>query len=264
MCEALSSKSPPSDPTEILRWVHGIAKHKVADFHRSRKFRSSEPLPELSQAPAPFEARSAPRWVLHQVCGQENKATLLWAIREDAREGLDEIAKEAAFAPAAVRQRVSRFRRNMRTRYLALAAAAALLALGGSLLQYHAKRQSNLPAIIADSSSQLNLQSFDALQGNWRVVSLHPSQALDPKRVALTTIPLHLISIRVQDSIVRVSSPLHQGERRLTRYDQSNGELVMLDDGGREQVSRFRWEGSRLVVNAVSGVWQGEIVLERR
>ncbi len=34
LCEALSSSNVPASAADVPRWVMGIAKHKVADFHR--------------------------------------------------------------------------------------------------------------------------------------------------------------------------------------------------------------------------------------
>ena len=34
LCDALASSSIPSDPEEMRRWLIGIARHKIADYHR--------------------------------------------------------------------------------------------------------------------------------------------------------------------------------------------------------------------------------------
>src|SRR4051812_11112222 len=36
LTEALVAASAPSDPAEFRRWVHGIARHKIADSFRRR------------------------------------------------------------------------------------------------------------------------------------------------------------------------------------------------------------------------------------
>src|SRR5687767_7282890 len=34
LCDALAAGNIPSDPEEFRRWLTGIARHKIADFHR--------------------------------------------------------------------------------------------------------------------------------------------------------------------------------------------------------------------------------------
>ncbi len=57
--EALDAPTPPTDRDEARRWLFGIARHKIADFHRLRRrtFAAVDP-EQLASRPAPIEARS--------------------------------------------------------------------------------------------------------------------------------------------------------------------------------------------------------------
>jgi len=126
--EALASDRRPEEAAELRRWVMGIARHKVADFHRRGRKEVPEELPEVEVSPAPHEAREMVRWAEQQAHSTRDAGeTLKWMAREGEGEKLETIAEEEALPPARVRQRVSRMRRWMRERWLAeLAAVAAL------------------------------------------------------------------------------------------------------------------------------------------
>ncbi|KYF97187.1 hypothetical protein BE20_39520 [Sorangium cellulosum] len=130
LCEALASPARPADPTELRRWLLGIARHKVADHHR-RSFReTATELPDLPVGPPPVEARELARWAEEQAAAnRDGRQTLSWMAREGEGEKLESIAAEEQVPAARVRQRVSRMRRWMRERWLAELAAAAALAI---------------------------------------------------------------------------------------------------------------------------------------
>jgi DNA-directed RNA polymerase specialized sigma24 family protein len=131
LCDALGAERIPNDRVEIRKWLVGIARHKVADFHRrSGRERPSE-LGELEAEPAPVEERQLVEWAEQQAHSTgDARQTLEWMAREGEGEKLASIAAEAKVAPTQVRQRVSRMRRWMKERWLAeLAAAAAVLLL---------------------------------------------------------------------------------------------------------------------------------------
>ncbi|WP_437728492.1 RNA polymerase sigma factor [Sorangium sp. So ce861] len=130
LCDALASPARPADPTELRRWLLGIARHKVADHHR-RSFReTAAELPDLPVGPPPVEARELARWAEEQAAAnRDGRQTLSWMAREGEGEKLESIAAEEQVPAARVRQRVSRMRRWMRERWLAELAAALALAI---------------------------------------------------------------------------------------------------------------------------------------
>lgn len=151
LCDALAAPSPPEEREELRKWLIGIARHKVADFHRrtSREVIVETAEPELPAAPmdgavggspelTPYEsieARSMVRWAEEQAAStRDAKQTLDWMAREGEGEKLETIAEEAQVPAARVRQRVSRLRRWMKERWLAELAAVAALAVLAILL----------------------------------------------------------------------------------------------------------------------------------
>lgn len=130
LMEALASPSRPEDPSELRRWVLGIARHKVVDFHRRATREPPTELPDIEGSPAPIEARSLARWAEEQAgdAGEAQK-TLAWMAREGEGEKLEAIAAEEQVPAARVRQRVSRMRRWMKERWTAELAAVAMLTL---------------------------------------------------------------------------------------------------------------------------------------
>ncbi len=46
LCDAVASRSLPDEPEQLRRWLVGIARHKVADFHRKRSRGQHVALPE--------------------------------------------------------------------------------------------------------------------------------------------------------------------------------------------------------------------------
>ncbi|AUX42753.1 uncharacterized protein SOCE26_041860 [Sorangium cellulosum] len=130
LCDALASPARPTDPSELRRWLLGIARHKVADHHRRASREAATELPDLPVGPPPVEARELARWAEEQASSSRDaQQTLAWMAREGEGEKLESIAAEAQVPAARVRQRVSRMRRWMRERWRAELAAVAALAL---------------------------------------------------------------------------------------------------------------------------------------
>jgi DNA-directed RNA polymerase specialized sigma24 family protein len=127
----------PIEDEDIVRWVHGICRHKVVDwFRRSRREIPRDLEDETSGQPvaaaesAPQSAMDLLRWAQKELpAGEENAKTLEWMLREGAGEKLENIAAEANVPAPRVRQRVSRLRRYYKARWAAQAAALAALLL---------------------------------------------------------------------------------------------------------------------------------------
>jgi DNA-directed RNA polymerase specialized sigma24 family protein len=142
LCDALASDAIPSDDDQLRRWLMGITRHKVADFHRggARAGRHEE-LGEAPAESAPLEARAMARWAEKQTEGDaEAERTLDWMAREGGGEKLAHIAADAKVSPELVRQRVSRMRRFMRDKWAAELAAVAVV-LGMALVLWWVLRR---------------------------------------------------------------------------------------------------------------------------
>jgi DNA-directed RNA polymerase specialized sigma24 family protein len=127
----------PVEDEDIVRWVHGICRHKVVDWFRRSRREVPRDLEDESAGHPVAAAESAPqsamdllRWAQKELpAGEENAKTLEWMLREGAGEKLENIAAEANVPAPRVRQRVSRLRRYYKARWAAQAAALAALLL---------------------------------------------------------------------------------------------------------------------------------------
>ncbi|MGK3994183.1 sigma factor [Sorangium sp. So ce1024] len=148
LCDALAAPSRPADPTELRRWLLGIARHKVADHHRRSSRETAAELPDLPVGPPPIEARELARWAEEQAAAtRDARQTLSWMAREGEGEKLESIAADEHVPAARVRQRVSRMRRWMRERWLAELAAVAALALLAIVVLRLLRSAKDLPEI---------------------------------------------------------------------------------------------------------------------
>jgi RNA polymerase sigma factor (sigma-70 family) len=132
LTDALAAASAPESAEELRRWVHGIARNKIADQHRraGREIPREEPPPgEAAAESAPVSARDLLRWAESELPrGDDAQNTLEWMLREGDGEKLEQIAEEANLPAPRVRQRVSRLRRHFKSRWTAQLAAVAALA----------------------------------------------------------------------------------------------------------------------------------------
>lgn len=139
LTDALASKKQPGESEEIRRWVHGIAKNKIADVFRKR---GREPIPEsdpgreVAAESAPISAKDLLQWADQELPeGEQAERTLEWMLREGDGEKLETIAREENVPAPRLRQRVSRMRKHFRSRWAAQSAAlvAVLVVFGGLL-----------------------------------------------------------------------------------------------------------------------------------
>lgn len=158
LTDALVSANAPGDEREFQRWVHGIARHKIADLYRRR---GRNPLldPELDAKVASCDPGPATgelsQWIERELPQTDGaQATLHWLLREGDGETLDEIARDEAMPAPRVRQRVSRLRRHLHSRWLALGAAGlGLLLCAGLSLYLWASQKS--PEISKDTAPHI-------------------------------------------------------------------------------------------------------------
>jgi len=130
LAEAIASPHAPADSESLRRWIFGVAKHKVVDYHR-RAGRESFDLPDVEGTPAPHLEADLLRWAERNLPeGTENQKTLDWMLREGEGEKLESIAASEKLPPPRVRQRVSRLRRHFKEnwqREVALLAALGVI-----------------------------------------------------------------------------------------------------------------------------------------
>jgi DNA-directed RNA polymerase specialized sigma24 family protein len=131
LADAIESPHAPTDSESLRRWIFGVAKNKVVDYHR-RAGRETFDMPEVAGKPAPHAEADLLRWAeKHLPPGEENKTTLDWMLREGEGEKLEWIAETEKVPAPRVRQRVSRLRRHLKTHWQK---EVALLATLGVLI----------------------------------------------------------------------------------------------------------------------------------
>jgi DNA-directed RNA polymerase specialized sigma24 family protein len=149
LTEAFASRSAPGNAEEVHRWVHGILRHKVADFYRARKREpAADAANEVPAESAPISARDLLRWAEAELPeGEQATGTLDWMLREGDGEKLESIAREERVPAPRVRQRVARLRTFFRARWakeVALVTTIAVVIVAGVLWE-RALRQNTPP-----------------------------------------------------------------------------------------------------------------------
>ena len=181
LCDALAANAMPADEEELRRWLIGIARHKIADFHR-RAYRvtartvGDEPLATCTTSPAAFEEREVLQRMLGEVRSRRDAETMEWLVREHGGERLTDIAEENSLGADVVRQRVSRLRRALRAAaagLVILVAGAAAYALTHERVAIQPERISvEAPAVVRKPPILVELQ------GDWVVQGLRPDHEL--------------------------------------------------------------------------------------
>ncbi len=224
LCEALAAPAVPLEPSELPRWVTGIAKHKLVDERRRRARTAAQEVEPVAPPPSP-EAADLLRRIGEDVENEGDRRTLEWLMREHAGEPLFEIAREEALNASTLRQRICRLRRQLRARYL----VPLLLALGvgaGSVT----------PALLPRAhEGAVEMKALRGLSGEWRVRAAAPSQYADMD-----------LAVSVRDGSVVVRGPTGSLRRELV-VESSDGEQLTLRSGDSTWVARLEHLGdSRL------------------
>lgn len=233
LCDALQAERIPSDPVELRRWLAGIARHKVADFHRSRARTSGrterlddEGAIEPESPPAPLEAREVLANVIGETTAPRDRETLGWIVREHQGDQLSDIAEEAGLPSPVVRQRVSRLRRALRKRWAqALAFVFLLGGAGGAAYSLFGDGSGSI-AIAPDPSvaSPPIAAAPSPLDGTWRVQKIEPTAKLTQAQQALLDSEVPTIRVKVQGARIEITA--HMGAMVLTAKD-----VVQAKDG---------------------------------
>jgi DNA-directed RNA polymerase specialized sigma24 family protein len=269
--EALDAPAAPTDRDEVRRWLFGIARHKIADFHRLRRrvFAPVDP-EQLASRPAPIEARSLLRRVLADATRDPRGAqTMSWLLREADGEQLETLAHEAALPPATVRQRVSRMRRWLRKRWGEEALLLAALSLVGVAMVrgWHPSVDGQTTTMSADPGDDTAAAALVVLQGRWHVASVVPAATVPPAGRAVVEVEALATTIEVTGDQMTVRSP----SRRLATSLQPGPvadrafTLRLVEAGGSTHVVTVRVEGpDRLVITRSASDGGGSLVLEQQ
>lgn len=223
LADALEATRAPEDSTELRKWVFGIARRKVADLWKCRG-RHAPLRDEEGVQPSDNEADAVDlvRWAQREIGDfPEDQRTLRWMVREGLfGETLASIAVESGLPAAQVRQRVSRLRRLLRSKWviqLGLAAmTVVLLAVGWSTVverPYEPVRPDGV-AVRPDGVAVLDprIQKATKLRsdaeaacstGDWFMCeqSLDEAKALDPDGERATWV------MRLRELLVRLRAP---------------------------------------------------------
>ena len=187
LAEAIESPHAPTDSESLRRWIFGVAKNKVVDYHR-RAGRESFDLPDVEGTPAPHVEADLLRWAEKNLPeGAENKKTLDWMLREGEGEKLESIAASEKLPPPRVRQRVSRLRRHFKEnwqREVAMLAALGVIVSAVVFLVLPKKDPEIITHEITDprAAPMRRLALEKCATGEWKpcVDGLDEARRLDP------------------------------------------------------------------------------------
>lgn len=184
LTEAIESPHAPKDSESLRRWIFGVAKNKVVDFHR-RRGRESFDLPEVAEDPAPHAEADLLRWAERNLPeGEEAHKTLGWMLREGDGEKLESIAASEKLPAPRVRQRVSRLRRHLKTswaREVGLLAALGVVVAVALVVWFRKEPiEKDNPVARGEEIRRGALVKCDAQQWDACVSGLDDAKKLDP------------------------------------------------------------------------------------
>jgi DNA-directed RNA polymerase specialized sigma24 family protein len=256
LADALAAENPPADPSDVPRWLVGIARHKVADYHRAQRRVAPAPA-DVPTDPPPHETRD----MLEKILGEARRdaraaQTMAWMVREAEGESLADLAREAALPSTQVRKRVSRMRRLLRDRWIF--ALITVLAVGavGAASRWRAPPSENASHGAATGA----LAKYD---GVWRIARVEPGRSLDDTRRLLVDRYGSSSKVRVEGGKVTLTWPAGESSR-IMRVRETNGrhDLELKDDRGQTTTAIVTTtiEGN-LVFQPTSGPWNGTTLI---
>ena len=185
LADAVESPHAPADPETFRRWIFGVAKNKVVDYHR-RAGRETFEVPEVAERPAPHTEADLLRWAeKHLPPGEENRTTLDWMLREGDGEKLEWIAESEKVPAPRVRQRVSRLRRHLKTHWqkeVTLLATLGVLITAALLFLRHREPEPIANEDVLRGIELRNQGLEKCAAGEWKpcLEKLDAAKALDP------------------------------------------------------------------------------------
>ena len=259
LCDALGAPALPSDPTDLRRFVAGIARHKVADFHRRLRRNDVNEVDDLVVDPPPVEARALLARIVSSIASVRERETLEWLVREHDGEQLRTIAEETGIPAPAVRQRVSRLRRVLRAQW---AHALALLVVAGSCAAL-AERHHPGDAIVADPGDPV-ARAAGVAQGQWHVERVEHVASPESAREALEA---KVVDIRIRGRRITVTGPLVNVTRTVsaaTTLPDGAIAIELRDGDGEVQHATAAVDGNRMLLTIHDGRLRGTARLVRR
>jgi DNA-directed RNA polymerase specialized sigma24 family protein len=259
LCDALAAPALPSDPIDLRRFVAGIARHKVADFHRrARRYDVSE-VDDLAGEPPPVEARALLARIVSSVASSvRERETLEWLVREHDGEQLRSIAEDAGLPAPAVRQRVSRLRRVLRAQW---AHALALLVVAGTCGALAERAHRNGAEIVADPTGDPVARAAVVAQGRWHV------EHVVTEETSAAALEAKVVDIRIRGRRVAVAGPLGTVTRTIaaaTTLPDGSITLDLHDDAGAVQHATAKVDGDHMLLTLHDGRVRGTARLVRR
>ncbi len=168
LCDALAAPLAPADPDDIPRWVTAIARNKIADhFRRARREERVDVVPAQA-VHEPHDERAMLRAIASEARTPGSLQTLSWVVREASGEQLADIAVEESLPAEVVRQRVSRWRKRIRSTFLLAAASLAVFFVARTLWPTGGDPQSQVAAPTR-------------ISGSWRIVEANIPDSADPR-----------------------------------------------------------------------------------
>ena len=239
VCDALASAFIPIDERELARWIFGIARNKVVDFHRRAHREIAIDVEPVGGARL-GEDRVLLRAVTNDALSTERgREAFEWIVREHDGEELARIAEEARVPAPVVRQRVSRLRRALRARWLG-AGGLLVIALG---FAYSERSRSSAPEIVADTAGSAQAAAFlTRVDGTWIVASDQDVSEITKgakvriagARLVVTVAGIDHERVVTIDHVEgdRIEGRVEgDGRMRVVSAMISNGDLVVIENG---------------------------------
>lgn len=280
LAAAVAAPVVPTDPEDLRRWLTTIAQHKVADFHRRRArvnaLIADGHAPEgIATSPAAFEERDVLRAVLGEERTTRDADAMDWLLREHSGERLADIASEKGVPAPVVRQRVSRLRRALRSKWSLLVALAVIVGAGAFAAYSGSESIAKDPELAmpapmpAASAAPTDLATATA--GEWIVRAVRSNRALSVAEQQLVDMEALNATLRTFGKRIELvsRSGSFKTSWRITRVEKTNGKthLVLLNETGRVSTADVVFaedeSGARLDIELHDPRFGGNLTLRR-